>query len=121
MRPKLLMWTLERAIAELECVLTVVVCAAIGSTDQSANNVATARYFEMKSFLYICEVSLVIKNRIFSNGRQEDTHGSELVVSGKGKGHNSADFSNSHTPVSAGSIVFRWLTAMAAQRNLSPG
>jgi hypothetical protein len=25
----------------------------------------------------------------------------------KAKGHNSADFSNSHTPVSAGSIVFR--------------
>lgn len=39
----------------------------------------------------------------------------------KAKGHNSADLSDSHTPVSAGSIVFRWLTAMAAQRNLRPG
>jgi hypothetical protein len=52
------MWMLESAIAELECVLTVAVCAAIGSTDETASNVAIARYFEMKSFLYICEVPL---------------------------------------------------------------
>jgi hypothetical protein len=58
MRPKLPMWMLESAIAELECVLTVAVCAAIGSTDETASNVAIARYFEMKSFLYICEVPL---------------------------------------------------------------
>jgi hypothetical protein len=41
------MWTLERAMAELECVLAAMaVCAAIGSTDETASNVATARYFE---------------------------------------------------------------------------
>jgi hypothetical protein len=62
------MWTLERAIAGAECVPAVMVCAAIGSTDETASNMPIARYFETKSFLYICEVSLVIKNRIFQTG-----------------------------------------------------
>jgi hypothetical protein len=39
----------------------------------------------------------------------------------KAKGHNSVDFSNSHTSRKDRSNILRWLTAMAAQRNLSPG
>jgi hypothetical protein len=39
----------------------------------------------------------------------------------KAKGHNSADLSDSHTSRKGRSIILRWLTAMAAQRNLRPG
>jgi hypothetical protein len=81
------MWTLERAIAELECVPAVMVCAAIGSTDETASNVAIARYFEMKSFLYIGEVPCYQKSlskiEFFFKRASGGHHESELVVSGK--------------------------------------
>jgi hypothetical protein len=69
---------------------------------------------------------LVIKNRYqksssFSNGRQEDTMNRNWWFPAKAKGHNSVDFSNSHTSRKDRSNILRWLTAMAAQRNLSPG